>query len=67
MNILGPVNSLAECCDSPKQAESPNLLETFRRKQARLQAELANVQNVIVALEKNPEFNSLLELIAKAR
>ena len=58
-----------DCCEQPiaKQAESPNLLETFKRKKIRLQSQLNDVDAVIVALEKNPEINSLFELIAKAR
>lgn len=65
MNILSPIND----CDREitKQAESPNLLETFKRKKSSLQQRLNDVDAVILALEKNPEINSLLELIAKAR
>lgn len=66
MNILG---SVTECCDQPmaKQVESPNLLETFKRKKLNLQQRMDDVDAVIVALEKNPEFNTLIELITKAR
>ena len=65
MNILGQV----ETCDSAmtKQAESPNLLETFKRKKACLAQRMADVDAVIAALEKQPDINTLLELIAKAR
>lgn len=66
MNILGPVT---QRCEMPitKQAESPNLLETFKRRKAELEQRMADVDAVILALEKHPEINTLLELIAKAR
>ena len=66
MNIL---NSITEgpCCDTTKQVESPNLLETFKRKRVSLQQRINDVDAVILALEKNPEINALFELIAKAR
>ena len=70
MNALNSIESIGTgtCCDTnPKMAESPNLLETFRRKKLRLESQLQDVKNVIQAIESHPEINTLLELIAKAR
>lgn len=67
---MNPLNSIipGDCCESPKpQIESPNLLETFKRKKLRLTQQLADVDAVIKALEDNPSINQLFELIAKAR
>lgn len=68
MNPLNSIMSVTECCEMPTiQAESPNLLETFKRKKARLEQQMTDVNAVIAALEAHPEINTLLELIAKAR
>lgn len=69
MNAINSITSVGQCEEGPfsKQAESPNLLETFKRKKARLQQQLADTDAVIAALEAHPDFNTLLELIAKAR
>lgn len=69
MNPLNSITAFGDCEKVPftKDAESPNLLETFKRKKARLQQQMADVEAVIAALEAHPDFNTLLELIAKAR
>jgi hypothetical protein len=52
---------------SPKQSQSPNLLDVFKRQKLNLEERLKDTNEAITALEKNPEINRLLELIAKAR
>lgn len=65
------LNTIGEtCCDSglvSKQPETTNLLSYCKSKRLKLQEQLNNVDAAIKALERNPEFNTLLELIAKVK
>lgn len=56
-----------ECSDQPKMALSPSIIDTLKRKKARMETDLANVNAALEALEKNPEVANVLELVCRAR
>ena len=63
MEDIYPTQGIGEA----KSVESPSILDSMTRKKLRLEQQLKDVNSCIEALNKNPEINKLLELIAKAR
>jgi len=54
------------CDESPKMCIKPDLKDGLVSKKVRLEAQLADINNAIAALESNPEVARLLELVGKA-
>jgi len=61
MNIIPSAN---EVC-SPKECYMDTLLGNLHRRKQRAETELKQVNEALIALEKNPEVAKLLELISK--
>lgn len=54
-------------CASPMQMRQPSLTENLKNRKVGLENQLSEINAAIEALEKNPELQSLLDLIAKVR
>lgn len=64
-------NSIAECCgaevNTPKQAESPSLITTLKRRQLELKVKLSTINDALAALEQHPDVAKVIELVARSR
>lgn len=66
-NIGGLVKTEEAYCDSPKQIESPSLLETLQRKKLQLENKSKEVDDAIAFLSANPKFEEFSKLLNRVK